>query len=199
LTRSPFCGTFLALSSFRDILKLFLLSLLPKTANRRVPSPRRRTRRLTHDAMTDNPQPVQLTLDLPTLDSPAEQMFPKLTSAQIARVAARGQIRPVERGEVLFEPGDQRARFFVITAGTVEIVRQSSSGETLIRVLDRGPIHGRGLLALRPSPDDAGTRQGVWWLINSGGSSPRNLQATNSSTALAPVCRTRVPSDPWLT
>ena len=101
--------------------------------------------------MTDNPQPVQLTLDLPTLDSPAEQMFPKLTSAQMARVAARGQIRPVERGEVLFEPGDQGARFFVITAGTVEIVRPSSSGETLIRVLDRGQFTGEVyLLSGRP-------------------------------------------------
>ncbi|RPJ64530.1 MAG: FAD-dependent oxidoreductase, partial [Acidobacteria bacterium] len=101
--------------------------------------------------MADNAKPIQLTLDSSTLDLPAEQMFPKLTSVQIARVAARGQVRPVQRGDVLYEPGDQGARFFVITAGEVEIVRPSSPGETLIRVLERGQFTGEvNLLSGRP-------------------------------------------------
>jgi len=101
--------------------------------------------------MADNAKPIQLTLDSSTLDLPAEQMFPKLTSVQIARVAARGQVRAVQRGDVLYEPGDQGARFFVITAGEVEIVRPSSPGETLIRVLERGQFTGEvNLLSGRP-------------------------------------------------
>jgi hypothetical protein len=35
----------------------------------------------------------------------AEQMFPALTAAQIARVAHHGRVRDVSRGEILFDVG----------------------------------------------------------------------------------------------
>ena len=51
-----------------------------------------------------------------TLSSPAAQMFPTLTPAQIARIAAHGSVRQVRQGEVLFEAGDQVVPFFVVIA-----------------------------------------------------------------------------------
>jgi CRP-like cAMP-binding protein len=49
---------------------------------------------------------------LPITSSRIEQIFPKLTEAQIHRVAAHGQIRIIERGEVLYEQGHSAASFF---------------------------------------------------------------------------------------
>lgn len=37
-----------------------------------------------------------------------DQIFPTLTPAQIARIAAHGRVRQVQRGEVLLEVGDVR-------------------------------------------------------------------------------------------
>src|SRR2546430_3381859 len=67
-------------------------------------------------AMSDTTPPVPL-----TLASRADQVFPTLTPEQIARVAAHGHVRRVEHGEVLLEPGDQNPRFFVVTAGHIEV------------------------------------------------------------------------------
>ena len=58
--------------------------------------------------MSDTTPPVPL-----TLASRADQVFPTLTPEQIARVAAHGRVRRVERGEVLLEPGDQNPRVFI--------------------------------------------------------------------------------------
>ncbi len=55
--------------------------------------------------------------------SPEEHVFPRLTPAQIARVAARGRVRPVAAGEVLLEAGEPVTRMFVVTSGEVEAVR----------------------------------------------------------------------------
>jgi hypothetical protein len=42
---------------------------------------------------------------LPITSSRIEQIFPKLTPAQLSRIAARGHIRAMEGGEVLYEQG----------------------------------------------------------------------------------------------
>src|SRR5256886_11648797 len=47
----------------------------------------------------------------------AEHIYPTLTPAQLARIAAHGRRRQVERGEVLVEAGEQTARLFVVAAG----------------------------------------------------------------------------------
>jgi len=70
------------------------------------------------------------------------QIFPILTPAQIARIAARGRVRPIERGEVLVEQGDACVRFFVVTAGELEIVRPSGATATLITALGPGQFTG---------------------------------------------------------
>ena len=87
--------------------------------------------------MTDTISPVQI-----THSSPADQLFPKLTSAQIARLAVHGRVRPIQRGEVLIEAGDQVVPFFIVTAGEIEIVRPSTVGETLITVHGPGGFTG---------------------------------------------------------
>ena len=66
------------------------------------------------------------------LHAGVERTFPTLTTAQMARVASRGTIRRVEAGEVLLRTGEQAARFFVLTAGRLEAVRESAAGEQFV-------------------------------------------------------------------
>ena len=87
--------------------------------------------------MSDTTPPVPL-----TLASRADQVFPTLTPEQIARVAAHGHVRRVEHGEVLLEPGDQNARFFVVTAGHIEVVKPSGDTEEPVTIHRRGQFTG---------------------------------------------------------
>ncbi len=79
---------------------------------------------------------------LPLISSRAEQIFPKLTPAQISRIAAHGQRRAMERGEVLIEQGDSAVPFFVVVSGEAEIVRPSGAAETLVTVHGPGQFTG---------------------------------------------------------
>lgn len=73
----------------------------------------------------------------------ADQVFPTLTAAQVARVAAHGRPRPVRAGEILVEPGSAAVPFFVVTSGVLEIVRVGGmNGETVIAVLSAGQFTG---------------------------------------------------------
>jgi thioredoxin reductase (NADPH) len=65
------------------------------------------------------------------LGAPLEHVFPRLTPAQMDRVAAHGRRRRVERGEVLLEMGES-GRIFVVTAGSVDTVRMSGEVEEII-------------------------------------------------------------------
>src|SRR4051812_46959339 len=79
-------------------------------------------------------------------------MFPTLTSAQIARIAAHGALRQFRAGETLIESGDQPAPFFVVRSGQVEIVRVSDEGETLVATHSPGGFTGEANLLLgRPA------------------------------------------------
>ncbi len=77
-----------------------------------------------------------------TLPTSVEQMFPTLTPAQIERVAAHGRRRAVQRGEILFEAGQQHPPFFVVTAGKVDILRPSRNGEDLVVIHQPGQFSG---------------------------------------------------------
>ena len=79
---------------------------------------------------------------LPLTSARIEKIFPKLTPAQISRVAAHGHMRTVERGEVLVEQGDISVPLFVVITGELEIVRPYGSYETLITVHDSGQFTG---------------------------------------------------------
>lgn len=83
--------------------------------------------------------------------SNAERMFPALNSAQIARVAARGRLRPVQSGEILFEAGVATTGFFVVVSGRIEVVRVSGGTEEVVVTYGRGQFTGEiNMLSGRP-------------------------------------------------
>jgi thioredoxin reductase (NADPH) len=89
---------------------------------------------------------------LPITSSRIEKIFPKLTPAQLSRIAARGHIRSMEGGEVLYEQGHRSAPFFVVISGEVEVVRPSIPVETLVTVYEPGQFTGEvGTLSGRPT------------------------------------------------
>ena len=90
----------------------------------------------------------------PLTASRSEQIFPKLTSAQIARVATHGRTRTVRSGEVLVEQGDRATPFFVVISGELEGVRPTGTTETLLAIVRAGQftgeidvLSGRGAMA----------------------------------------------------
>ena len=56
-------------------------------------------------------------------------MFPTLTPAQVARIAAHGTVRAIARGRVLIEAGDAVVPFFVVRSGRIDIIQPSSLGD----------------------------------------------------------------------
>jgi thioredoxin reductase (NADPH) len=79
---------------------------------------------------------------LPITRSHVEKIFPKLTPAQLSRIATRGHIRAVEGGEVLYEQGHSAAPFFVVVSGELEVVRPSIPVETLVTVYEPSQFTG---------------------------------------------------------
>src|SRR5438477_5087465 len=71
-----------------------------------------------------------------------DQMFPKLTAAQLARISGVGERRRVRSGEVLFEVGEQHTRFFVVIEGAIEIVRPGDGSAEPITVHGPGEFTG---------------------------------------------------------
>src|SRR5882724_2312367 len=82
------------------------------------------------------------TTPLPLTASRADQIFPRLTSAQIERVATHGRTRAVRSAEVLVEQGDRAIPFFVVISGELEAVRPTSATETLISIFSAGQFTG---------------------------------------------------------
>ncbi len=86
-----------------------------------------------------------------------EQLYPTLTPAQLARIAAHGRRRRVERGELLVQAGEQAARLFVVVAGQIDVLRPSAAGEELVATFGPGMFTGevtmlsgrRGLAQIR--------------------------------------------------
>ena len=69
-------------------------------------------------------------------------MFPTLSSAQMARIASRGVIRPITRGEVLIEGGQTNVPFFALKAGEIEVIRPSGLGDLLVAAVHAGQFTG---------------------------------------------------------
>jgi thioredoxin reductase (NADPH) len=74
---------------------------------------------------------------IPITSSRIEKIFPKLTPAQLSRIAARGHIRSMDGGEVLYEQGYSAPPFFVVISGELEVVRPSVPVETIVTVYAR--------------------------------------------------------------
>ncbi len=71
-----------------------------------------------------------------------EQVFPTLTSEQLDRVAAHGRLRQVDDQEVLVEAGAPNVPMFVVRSGTIEILRVTDLGETLLALYHAGQFTG---------------------------------------------------------
>jgi thioredoxin reductase (NADPH) len=78
-----------------------------------------------------------------------EQMFPRLTEAQLARMASHGTRRPAAAGEVMFEWGERDAGMFVVLEGKLEVVRPAGGGEE--HITDLGPGQFTGEMSLLSS------------------------------------------------
>ena len=79
---------------------------------------------------------------LPVTRSRIEKIFPKLTQAQMDRIALYGRTRSVKPGDILIEQGDTPMPFFVVMTGEVEIVSPFGTHETLITVHGNGQFTG---------------------------------------------------------
>ena len=78
---------------------------------------------------------------LPKTSGP-DEMFPTLTSAQIARIAARGHKRSLEQGELLVEQASSHLPFFVVLSGEIEAVRPTPKEETFVTAIGPGQFTG---------------------------------------------------------
>jgi thioredoxin reductase (NADPH) len=97
--------------------------------------------------MPDTP----LTLPV-TAASSAERLFPTLSAAQIARIAAHGRRRALSAGEVLVDVGDRAVPFFVLVTGQIQILQPSATGDTVIVTHGPGAFLGEAnMIAGRPA------------------------------------------------
>jgi thioredoxin reductase (NADPH) len=71
------------------------------------------------------------------MDAPEHLVFPRLTPAQIERVAAHGRARTLSAGDILVEVGDRVVPFLVVVTGRIDIVKPGDVREDLI--VSHGP------------------------------------------------------------
>ena len=76
------------------------------------------------------------------ITAPAEHMFPTLTPAQQARVAAHGRMRQVQAGETLVEADHNATKFFVVVTGHLNIIRTAGDVEEVVAVDAPGTFTG---------------------------------------------------------
>src|SRR5713101_8063344 len=71
-----------------------------------------------------------------------EKMFPRLSPAQMERLAPLGRRRRMERGQIVFEQGAVLPDFFVVLSGTLEIFQLVDGKEVPITVHEPGQFTG---------------------------------------------------------
>jgi thioredoxin reductase (NADPH) len=70
------------------------------------------------------------------------QMFPTLSAAQIARIAAHAERRAIRAGDLLFDQGQPNPGVYVVLSGSLAVVRPGLSGEDPITVHHAGEFTG---------------------------------------------------------
>jgi thioredoxin reductase (NADPH) len=76
------------------------------------------------------------------LEKRREQVFPKLTTVQIARLQAHGRRAETRAGEVLIQPGERNRKLLVVLSGSLEIALPGVLGEELLTLLLPGDFTG---------------------------------------------------------
>src|SRR4051812_6944940 len=100
----------------------------------------------------DTPDPATTLTPFAVTVSRPERLFPKLTTAQLARIAAHGRRRATTRGEVLVDVGDRIVPCFVVTAGEIQALQVADGAATLIVSHGPGSFSGEAnLISGRPS------------------------------------------------
>ena len=84
------------------------------------------------------------------LERRREQMFPKLTPAQVARLESHGRRIDMQAGQVLLQAGTRQTQVFVVVSGSIEVRTHDQANELLIFVLTAGDFSGE-MSALRRS------------------------------------------------
>jgi thioredoxin reductase (NADPH) len=81
-----------------------------------------------------------------------DDLYPKLSEAQIARLSQVGIRRTVPEGEILFDQGSVGRHFYVLLKGALEALLPSSEGDVNLRLYQPGDFTGElDMLSGRPS------------------------------------------------
>ncbi len=79
----------------------------------------------------------------PLLTPRNEDVFPVLTAAQMARVAAHGRVRPLQPGDLLVQLGQLSVSFFLLRSGLLDIIRPDGPArEAIVATLSPGQFSG---------------------------------------------------------
>lgn len=87
----------------------------------------------------------------------AVPLFAELTDEHLTQLAANSELISLDPGETLFREGDAGERAYVITAGGLEILKQTGEREMLLAVRQPGEVIGEMAL-LQDSPRTATAR-----------------------------------------
>ncbi|HEY3656549.1 MAG TPA: FAD-dependent oxidoreductase [Steroidobacteraceae bacterium] len=71
-----------------------------------------------------------------------EQMFPKLTAKQIARLEPHGEHIELRAGEILAQPGDRHLPLLVVLSGSIEVAQVGLAGAQLVVLHEAGSFSG---------------------------------------------------------
>src|SRR3954468_17935045 len=71
-----------------------------------------------------------------------DEMYPRLSITQIARLVPHGSTIRADAGQVLFKPGDRDTRLLVILSGRFEVVRPAPAGEEPVVIYGAGQFSG---------------------------------------------------------
>jgi len=76
------------------------------------------------------------------LEHRREQIFPKLTPQQIARLEPHGVRVDTRPGDILAEPGEGHRKLLVVLSGSLEIIQPGTQGNELLNILLPGDFAG---------------------------------------------------------
>src|SRR4051812_24478103 len=76
----------------------------------------------------------------------SERLFPALSPSQVAQLATYGALRAMHLGEILMEPGSEHPSCFVVVRGSLEILRATNDGDTVVQVIGAGQFSGEANL-----------------------------------------------------
>jgi thioredoxin reductase (NADPH) len=89
-----------------------------------------------------------------------DDLYPKLSDKQIARLSQFGVRRSLPAGEILFDQGSVGRHFYVVLRGAIEAVLPSRDGESRLRLHEPGDFTGElDMLSGRPSLVSAHTAE----------------------------------------